>query len=123
MITIFYQQVSSIDCSVMTADKGPVGFSYWADLEFQGELGADGVIVDFALAKKQAKNILDNLIDHHFIVARHQGVWKEDGEQLSFQGEFGEKENRQKIFYQAPRRSFLIMPDDVSFSLVDSSIL
>jgi 6-pyruvoyl-tetrahydropterin synthase len=109
MITIFYHRVTSIDCSIMTPTLGPVGVSYWVDVEFQGELGADGVIVDFALAKKQAKTIIDNLIDHHFIVAKNQGTWAEAGAQLIFEGKFG-KDHLKTIFYQAPRHSFLIMP-------------
>ena len=110
MITIFYHRVTSIDCSIMTPDLGPVGVSYWADVEFQGALDANGVIIDFALAKKQAKMIIDNLIDHHFIVAQSQGTCTEAGAQLIFQGKFG-KDHLQSIFYQAPRHSFLITPD------------
>ncbi len=108
MITIFYHRVTSIDCSIMTPSLGPVGVSYWADVEFQGALDANGVIVDFALAKKQAKTIIDNLIDHHFIVAQNQGTWTEAGASRIFQGQFGQDKN---IFYQAPRNSFLMLPD------------
>ena len=113
MITIFYHRVTSIDCSIMHPHLGPVGASYWVDLEFQGALDANGVIVDFALAKKQAKTIIDDLIDHHFIVAFQQGIWTETASALIFQGKFG-RNHTKNIFYQAPHNSFLIMPETLA---------
>ncbi|MBP5296617.1 MAG: 6-carboxytetrahydropterin synthase, partial [Bacteriovoracaceae bacterium] len=90
MISMFYNDVMNIDCSVFDPQRGPRGVSYAVSLELKGELGPEGVIVDFSLAKKKAKEIIDREIDHRFIVFDNQGTLtpRTSGTGLIFKGSY-----------------------------------
>jgi 6-pyruvoyl-tetrahydropterin synthase len=68
-LTLFYHNITVIDYSFLDYKLGPVGNSLIVDLELEGTNDSEeGVIFDFAIAKKKVKEIIDQECDHRLIV-------------------------------------------------------
>jgi 6-pyruvoyl-tetrahydropterin synthase len=93
--SIFVRHVTILDCAVAHPMRGPVGQSWWVDVEWEGQLDENSVVFDFGLAKKAAKKIIDEQFDHrllleqkHLLDRKSERVLisckKLDSDQLSF---------------------------------------
>ncbi|NQD37516.1 hypothetical protein HPT27_10795 [Permianibacter sp. IMCC34836] len=84
MATLFVDQLTVIDCSVLSPDHGLVGESWIVDIELTGPLDDQGMVLDFSAVKKQIKHAIDALVDHRLLVPlRHAGLHvAEKGERL-----------------------------------------
>ena len=94
MATLFVDQLTVIDCSVLDPDAGLVGESWIVDIELTGPLDEQGMVLDFSAVKKQIKHTIDALVDHRLLVPlRHAGLHVvEKGErlELSFKDNSGQ---------------------------------
>ncbi|MFZ5841709.1 MAG: 6-pyruvoyl trahydropterin synthase family protein [Pseudomonadota bacterium] len=94
MATLFVDQLTVIDCSVLDPDAGLVGESWIVDIELTGPLDGQGMVLDFSAVKKQIKHAIDALVDHRLLVPlRHAGLHvAEKGErlELSFRDNAGQ---------------------------------
>jgi 6-pyruvoyl-tetrahydropterin synthase len=75
---IFINNVTVLDCAVWDLKLGPVGRSWNVDVEWIGHTDHEGVVIDFAAAKKLAKSVIDDLYDHRLLISE-QSVRKEEG--------------------------------------------
>jgi 6-pyruvoyl-tetrahydropterin synthase len=66
--TIFVQSATILDCAILFPEKGPQGQSWHVDVYWKGSVAEDGVLVDFAEAKKLAKHTIDVAFDHRLFV-------------------------------------------------------
>jgi len=87
MATLFVDQLTVIDCSVLSPDHGLVGESWLVDIELTGPLDEQGMVLDFSAVKKQIKQAIDSLVDHRLLVPlRHPGLHlAEQGERLELE--------------------------------------
>lgn len=83
LVEIFVDDAVSIDCAVIIPGFGPVGKSWTIDIKWKGTLDDEGVVFDFSLAKKSAKEAIEKLLDHKILVS-NDSVKKIDGERLVF---------------------------------------
>ena len=87
---LFVEQLTVIDCAFLDAQRGLVGESWIADIELEGELDAQSMVLDFGEVKKRLKRALDDSADHTLIVPlRHPGLELQQGRDrtsLLFQG-------------------------------------
>ena len=67
---IFVRQATVLDCAVFHPNRGPVGHSWWVDVEWEGILDSEGVVFDFGLAKKSAKKCIDEAFDHRLLLEK-----------------------------------------------------
>ena len=82
MAQLFVDQLTVIDCSVLSAERGLVGASYIVDVELFGPLDEQGMVLDFSAVKKQIKRMIDDSVDHRLLVpSKYEGV------QIAYQGE------------------------------------
>ncbi len=90
MTRLFVEQLSVIDCAYLDAQRGLVGESWIVDIELDGALDDQSMVLDFAEVKKRLKRALDGSADHTLIVPlRYPGLELErrDGRiSLNFRG-------------------------------------
>lgn len=75
MATLFVDQLTVIDCSVLDPNAGLIGESYIVDVELSGALDDQGMVLDFSAVKRQLKRSIDALVDHRLLLPlRHPGL-------------------------------------------------
>lgn len=71
MTTLFVEQLTVIDASYLCPVRGLVGESWIVDLELEGALDEQSMVLDFGSVKKQLKRAIDDGPDHTLIVPLH----------------------------------------------------
>ncbi len=84
MASLFVEQLTVIDCSLLDAQDGLVGESFIVDIELAGALDEQGMVLDFSAVKKQIKRRIDELVDHRLLLPlRHdQLLMSETADQM-----------------------------------------
>ncbi len=72
MSKIFVQDATLLDCALLLPEIGPVGRSYAVDVLWEGETDSQGMVFDFAIAKRVAKQTIDQEFDHKILVKSSQ---------------------------------------------------
>ena len=65
---LFVDNLTNIDVSYLDAKRGLVGESWMAGIKLLGNLDNQSMICDFGIVKRNAKNWLDDYIDHRLVV-------------------------------------------------------
>src|SRR5579859_1302243 len=72
MTRLFVEQLTVIDCAYLDARRGLVGESWIVDVELDGDLDDQSMLLDFGEVKKRLKRALDGSVDHTLIVPGRQ---------------------------------------------------
>ena len=70
MACLFVEQLSVLDCAYLDAARGLVGESWIVDLELEGALDDQSMVLDFGQVKRRLKQALDASVDHTLLVPR-----------------------------------------------------
>lgn len=94
MTTLFVNTLTVIDASYLHPVRGLLGASWQVDIELDGTLDHQGMVLDFGSVKKQVKRIIDESFDHKLLLpGQYPGLNLEQQEHrcdLSFTTESGE---------------------------------
>lgn len=68
---LFVNHLTVIDCSILDPDRGLIGASWIVDLEIQGKLNPEGMVMDFGLVKRLARDAIEDVADHRLLAPSH----------------------------------------------------
>lgn len=68
MAQLFVNRLTVIDFAYLHGKRGLLGESWLLDLELEGDLDEQGMVLDFALVKQRIKGFVDDTIDHRLLV-------------------------------------------------------
>ncbi|MGI9279547.1 MAG: 6-carboxytetrahydropterin synthase [Endozoicomonas sp.] len=88
MTALFVNQLTTLDFSYLSPERGVVGETWLVDVILRGDLDEQGMVFDFGHVKKQIKASLDILADHRLLVpSAHPAVTvkAENEERISVQ--------------------------------------
>jgi 6-pyruvoyl-tetrahydropterin synthase len=107
MSCLFVEQLTVIDCAYLDDRRGLVGESWIVDLELEGELDGQGMVLDFGEVKKKLRRVIDDAADHRLLVPgrspRLHFVRSGDRTGLTFRAECG------VIEHQAPAMAVCLL--------------
>ncbi len=109
MATLFVNRLTTIDCSYLSPSRGLVGESWQVDVELDGDLDYQGMVLDFGEVKRSIKRMIDEQFDHKLLVpADYEALQIADypeGVHLTFG-----LEDERVIEHRSPRDAVRLVP-------------
>ena len=68
MNRLFVNRLTVIDASLLHPSRGLLGESWLVDIELEGSLDHQGMVLDFGLVKRQVKQLIDDYFDHRLLL-------------------------------------------------------
>ncbi len=122
MTALFVEHLSVIDCAYLDTARGLVGESWIVDVELEGALDEQSMVLDFGEVKRRLKQVIDGHADHRLLVparaAELQWVDAEDGLHLLFRADIGTIEHRSPAVAVLPIDTAEIGPEAVAADLL-----
>lgn len=93
MAKLFVERLTILDFSYLHPERGLLGESWFLDVELEGSLDHQGMVLDFSRVKSQVKETVDERFDHRLLVpANYSGTQIQRNDQrcdLSFRLQSG----------------------------------
>jgi 6-pyruvoyl-tetrahydropterin synthase len=117
--SIFIRNATVLDCALAIPHIGPRGKSWHVDIAWEGDTDAEGIVFDFALAKKAAKDTIDKWFDHRLLVPE-SSIIKRDSDRVVLGTSYVIHETQGFFALDTYEESVAILPDDVFLEMRQS---
>ncbi|MBT5031457.1 MAG: hypothetical protein HOM55_04075 [Proteobacteria bacterium] len=111
MRTLFVDNLTVIDCSLLDSELGLSGASWIVDLTLSGDLNDESMLLDFGVVKKQVKALIDREVDHKLIVPQTSVLCAVQTDNENTVVHFGSNTDEQ-FSVDAPKSAFCLLPND-----------
>ncbi len=74
MLKLFVDELTVIDCAFFHPQRGLLGQSWIVDLELEGQLDYQGMVLDFGVIKSLIKKIIDEHVDHKLLLPENSDL-------------------------------------------------
>ena len=101
MTRLFMDNLTVVDVSLLDPEKGLLGESWQVDIELEGSLDHQGMVLDFGLVKRQTKQLIDEHFDHRLLVPAAYGYCRIDHTEHRIQVRFRTL-GGENILFRAP---------------------
>jgi 6-pyruvoyl-tetrahydropterin synthase len=109
MTTLFVNRLTVIDCSYLSPARGLVGESWQVDIELDGDLDYQGMVLDFGEIKRSIKRLIDSHFDHKLLVpAEYEGLHLQDTQGVT--GLTFTLDDGRVIEHRSPRDALRLLP-------------
>ncbi len=109
MTTLFVNRLTAIDCCYLCPTRGLVGETWLVDVELDGDLDHQGMVLDFGEVKRSIKQAVDEAFDHKLLVpAQYPDLLVAEypeGQHIAFTLEDG-----REIQHRAPHDAVRLLP-------------
>ncbi len=109
---LFVNNLTVIDYSYLCHERGMVGESLIVDIELDGTLNEECMVLDFGLVKKQIKAVIDFEVDHKLLIAATHSTISynvvDDRTQILL-----DRPSELPIFLNCPHEAFALLDTDV----------
>jgi len=115
---LFVNQLTVLDFSYLHPKRGLVGESWQVDIELEGGLDEQGMVLDFGDVKRQVKQLIDDSFDHRLLLPADYSGLQTAGNELTFQ-----LPNGNRIRHRGPAESLQfvsaseITPENVALAI------
>ncbi|WP_419599996.1 6-carboxytetrahydropterin synthase [Thiolapillus sp.] len=97
---LFVNQLTVLDFSYLDSIQGLVGESWQVDVELEGGLDEQGMVLDFGDVKRQVKQLIDDSFDHRLLLPADYSGLHTSGNELTFR-----LQNGARIRHRGPAES------------------
>lgn len=122
MTSLFVEHLTVIDCAYLDPARGLVGESWIVDVELEGALDEQSMVLDFGEVKRRLKQVIDAHADHRLLVparaAELQRIDADDAVHLLFRADIGTIEHRSPAVAVLPIDAAEIVPEVVAADLL-----
>lgn len=109
--TLFLRDFTVLDFAFLDELKGLQGESFYVSAELDGELDAQGFVLDFGPAKKILKALVDETLDHRLLIPAQNPLLKGTAKGLKFGG----------LEYEAPEQAVALLEGtEITLNLIES---
>jgi len=109
---LFVNNLTVIDYSYLCSERGMVGESLIVDIELDGSLNDECMVLDFGLVKKQIKAVIDDEVDHKLLVPAQNNCVSfnvlEETTQILL-----DRPEQLPIYLNCPHQAFALIEKDV----------
>jgi 6-pyruvoyl-tetrahydropterin synthase len=107
MSCLFVEHLCVIDCAWLHPARGLLGESWIVDVELEGGLDDQGMVLDFGRVKPLVKALIDEHVDHRLIVpARAPALTLEDeGDEIRLRHRYDGRE----LYHRSPRQAVCLL--------------
>ena len=121
MACLFVEQLCVIDCAWLHPDLGLLGDSWIVDLELEGRLDEQGMVLDFGRVKPVVKEVIDESVDHKLVVPGRSPALEISGTDTDTRLKF--RYGKSEFFHRSPSNALCVLDcDEVSLRAVEEHL-
>jgi len=121
MSRLFVEHLCVIDCAWLHPERGLLGESWIVDIELEGGLDEQGMVLDFGRVKPLLKSLIDESVDHRLLIPGRDPALRLDidGGEAKLRYRYGDAE----LLHRSPLTALCVLDrGDITASAVEAHL-